>query len=250
MKEKEFLELVEKSELAQHLDFFKQHMRQSYDIILLDKAADIGESRLGGHPDLPVDTVWPVHKAYGPYCFFAQINFAQIPQTDNPQLPKDGLLSLFYAIDIENGEEFWQDADYVLGIYTPAGTPLQTRKNHEVFDYFYPGKSIAIAFEESVDVPFDEYQVQDWPFNEEEADIYYDLVYTLHPSKSHLLGYPRYDSLAYDPTPEEGNFIPFITLPSYNALSWCWHDGDKLIVFQNVEKLKQGDFTDLKSDAG
>lgn len=249
MKEVDFLKRVETSELAPHLAFFKNNMRPAIEMLHLQKKAGLGESRLGGMPDLPVGMSWPEHERFGPYCFIGQINFAQVPQVGG-LLPQDGLLSLFFTLDVEGGEAFWQDPDYVLGIYTAAGTPLQTQKTPQVFDYFYPDKSMTLAFEAGIDVPFDCYQVKDWPFNDDESDAYCDIVEQLHPSGAYLLGYPSHCSLAYDPTPEGKDVCPLITLPSYDELEWCWHDGDKLMVFQEREKLLRGDFSNLMSDAG
>ncbi len=58
---------------------------------------DVGQSRIGGHPDLPQDIEWPMwgDKAL---IFVAQINFSEIP--DSPVrdlLPKSGFLWIFYG---------------------------------------------------------------------------------------------------------------------------------------------------------
>ncbi|UXM95304.1 YwqG family protein [Bartonella sp. HY329] len=59
---------------------------------------DIGQSRIGGGPDLAPDTLWPRDSQGFYYNFLAQINLADI--VDNQDyLPQQGLISLFYGND-------------------------------------------------------------------------------------------------------------------------------------------------------
>lgn len=57
----------------------------------------IGESRVGGDPDLPPEFAWPMIEDY-PLTFVAQINLEEVAlfETMN-ELPRKGLLSFFYA---------------------------------------------------------------------------------------------------------------------------------------------------------
>lgn len=76
----------------------------------------IGESRMGGEPDLPVNFVWPEWQipaddtSYGwpesnrttptPLDFIAQINLSELASyPGSEQLPKNGFLYFFYLID-------------------------------------------------------------------------------------------------------------------------------------------------------
>ena len=77
----------------------------------------LGETKLGGHPDLPPDTPWS-HSDGRPLAFVAQIRLDDLPRLDDDVLPASGLLSFFCApIALDE-----QDAGRVL--YTPTGTPL------------------------------------------------------------------------------------------------------------------------------
>jgi hypothetical protein len=64
-----------------------------------DDYSSVGNTRLGGDPDLPEGVEWPVDadaevRRYPN--FIGQINFAEIPRLPNDDvLPKSGLLSLF-----------------------------------------------------------------------------------------------------------------------------------------------------------
>lgn len=203
-----------------------------------ESAKDSG-SRFGGHPFLPSDFQWPQH-GVGEYRFLGQINFSEI--TDRPRiLPESGLLSIFYAFDKE-GEIFWGDEGYVLGFYWP------NFDNYSMFDspITNPPGSIGVNLNGGIDIPRNEYLREDWPFD---SDALNELIDALDENNEYLLGYPSFMSLAYDPTPE-GDWISFLTVHSLDALDWCWHDGDKLMVFIEASKLAKCDFGNLKSDAG
>ena len=86
----------------------------------------------------------------------------------------------------------------------------------------------------------------DWPFD---RDVLDQLTDAIDAPGEYLLGYPSFTSLAYDPTPG-AEWISLLTVYSLDEFDWCWHDGDKLMVFIESEKLKKRDFSNLKSDAG
>ncbi len=68
---------------------------------LLPKTSDsIGQSKLGGRPDLPDQFAWPADKGRPLQNFLLQINFADTALFDetNP-LPESGLLSFFYDLE-------------------------------------------------------------------------------------------------------------------------------------------------------
>lgn len=58
----------------------------------------IGESKLGGIPDLPLDFQWPTYDR-SPIDFLLQVNVTQASALDETGLlPKSGLLSFFYDL--------------------------------------------------------------------------------------------------------------------------------------------------------
>jgi uncharacterized protein YwqG len=62
-------------------------------------ALPLGNSRLGGRPDLPSGKNWPAWQGY-PMAFVGQINLADIAAHDaEGHLPHSGLLSFFCAVD-------------------------------------------------------------------------------------------------------------------------------------------------------
>ncbi|WP_158304965.1 YwqG family protein [Hahella chejuensis] len=181
---------------------------------------------------------WPVHDI-GEYRFLGQINFSEI-QNGPASLPKVGLLSLFYAFD-ENGEVFWGDDGYVLGYYWPNTEELSLYPDPEGVV-----QARKILLQTGVEIPRHEELRQDWPFD---TDALYAIQDLEGICDDYILGYPSHSSLAYDPTPGE-DWVSLLTLSSHDELEWCWHDGDKLMIFIEKSKLIQKDFGNLKSDAG
>lgn len=233
---KQFIHFDE--ELSPHTEYLNSITKPCIDITFsLDEAKD-GDSRFGGTPLVPKDFVWPTHQD-GEYRFLGQINFSDISQVTG-ELPTSGLLSLFYAYD-EEGEVFWGDDGYVLGYFY--------RETNDLSLYAQPIKSSAakkITFVPGIEIPRHEDLRQDWPFD---TDALYGLSELEGYCEDYMLGYPSFNTLAYDPTPAE-DWISLLTITSYDEFEWCWHDGDKLMIFIEKEKLKKADFSYLKTDAG
>jgi len=226
-------------ELRPHLEYIEGLARPSVVLDFAGAAPGDHDSRFGGSPVVPEGFNWPEHEV-GEYRFLGQINFGEIAHRPSI-LPEKGILSLFYAFD-EDGEVFWGDDGYVLGFYwpnigelraipAPRESPVQPKK---------------LKMTVGIDIPSSAELRGDWPF---ETDLLYWLKEQGCFADDYMLGYPSFHSLAYDPTPGPG-WISLITLTSHDDLGWCWHDGDKLMVFIEQEKLESQDFSSLKTDAG
>ncbi|MEZ5850062.1 MAG: DUF1963 domain-containing protein [Hyphomicrobiaceae bacterium] len=74
---------------------------------------DIGNTRMGGGPDLAVGVDWPRNASGLYYNFLAQIDLAALPWRDQ-RLPADGLVSIFNDTDQTTGPV----------LYTPRGAKL------------------------------------------------------------------------------------------------------------------------------
>ena len=212
--------------------------KPSADIFFSDGVASHLESRFGGYPLVGKDFVWPKHKV-GEYRFLGQINFSEIRDCPE-QLPKSGLLSLFYAYD-EDGEIFWGEEGYVLAYYYPDVDDLVLFERSDLLPV-----TKKVRLEAGLEIPKHEELRSDWPFDPE---LLYELPYLIGHRDNYMLGYPSFCSLAYDPTPGDG-WLSLLTLASNDGLDWCWHDGGKLMVFIEKEKLENADFSCLKCDAG
>lgn len=258
----DLLKRIETSEIAKHKDFILQSIRPAIDIIKnKDAKPYLACSRFGGIPDLPAGSLWPTYNST-PYRFLGQINFADVPQSKT-DLPSNGLLSFFVSdftstdeLDEEQEEEneekriFWNDDGYIHTIYTPEVSKLKPI-SPPANCYVENPSEVVLAFHETIDLPYDEYQVKNWPFpfDSNEAKIYDEIRVSLHRSEDYLLGYPSHNSLGYNPAPSE-DWYSLLTLDSDEKLNWYWHDGDKLMVFIEIAKLKKYNFDLLKADAG
>ncbi len=238
--------------LAGHADYLRGIAKPCVNITLSHAAPQLSGSRFGGHPFVPLDFRWPNHDV-GIYRFLGQIDFTEVAAANRNThgalelLPSSGLLTLFYAED-EDGEVFWGDDDYVIGFYWPhtEGHATLHAPHGKV------PKAKALSFAHGVDLPRHSELREDWPFEDEEEAL--ECLATeaqeiLGTGDDYLLGYPSFCSLAYDPTPGE-EWISLLTLQSHERLRWCWHDGDKLMIFIEADKLRALDFRRLKTDAG
>lgn len=236
-------------ELAPYRDLLLRIARPSVEIDLVDDAPLPHGSRFGGHPWVPHDFAWPKHPI-GEYRFLGQFDFQEIVESHGAArcdaLPANGLLSLFYATD-EEGEVFWQDDDYVLGFFWPRP------EGHHLLG---PPEGSApdarrLALRSRLRLPERRELLGDDASIDEDAleTMLHVLPKHLDLSGQWLLGYPLYGTLAYDPTPGDG-WMALLTLPSLDAFEWCWHDGDRLMVFIETSRLAMRDFAHLRCDAG
>jgi len=231
--------ILQDKELAPHVDYILSIAKPSVDINVSEETPDDGGCRLGGDPNVPAGFTWPVHDI-GEYRFLGQFNFTEL---DNPPaaLPVSGLLSLFYAYD-EDGEVFWRDPGYIIGYYWPDQTGFSVQNAPQAG---LP-KTRKITLNTRLDLPRHAELRDDWSLDEDDLDA---LLYWRDSNDAYLLGYPSFTSLAYDPTPK-GDWVSLLTIHSLDAFDWCWHDGDKLMVFIEADRLEKCDFSRLASDAG
>ncbi len=67
---------------------------------------NIGQSRIGGYPDLPASLPWPTDPLVGDaLCFVLQLNFAELPTLPEHPLPKKGMLYLFLDEDENHAQQ-------------------------------------------------------------------------------------------------------------------------------------------------
>lgn len=236
--------------LAAHTEYLRRIARPCVRIALSDTPPRASGSRFGGLPFVPPDFRWP-EAPVGAYRFLGQIDFAEIPNPPE-SLPASGLLTLFFAED-EDGEVFWGDDDYVVGFYWPNAdghTTMPAPKGAANRGRARDEEAVALSFATGLDLPRHRELREDWPFDDEAMEHLADMAdAALDATDDHLLGYPTFNTLAYDPTPGD-DWISLLTLSSHDRFDWCWHDGDKLMIFIETERLKALDFGRLKTDAG
>jgi uncharacterized protein YwqG len=107
-----------------------------------EAAIPLGASKIGGRPDLPAKTGWPVYRDGKPLAFLAQINLAEIAKLGTPVegLPSNGLLSIFSVWgwtgasygDPETPNDrtgfFQEENGWTAVLHTPPRAKLERRK--------------------------------------------------------------------------------------------------------------------------
>jgi uncharacterized protein YwqG len=229
--------------LHSHAALVQHIARPCVDITLHAGPPESCRSRFGGLPLVPPDFVWPSHPE-AEYRFLGQIDFSEIDSPPAP-LPETGLLCLFYLQDAQ-GNLFWQDDGYVVGHYRHDPTLLiEKQPPHE--SHVPP---CALALKRGWSLPERRELLEGVTLDEMASEsLFYDVPEMARRPNQWLLGYPRYNTLAYDPTPGT-DWVPLLVVPSIDALDWCWHDGDTLMIFIEADRLAARDFDHLKCDAG
>ena len=257
MTSQQVQQLLEHPRLTAYTALIEKYLHPSVDISMLNQLPLPQHSRFGGEAYVPADFVWPQHPE-GDYYFLGQIDCAEIINRP-PLLPAHGLLAFFFAQDAE-GEVFWGDEGYVRAYYWPdcQGFRLYPQPPNAALasgDLLLNTASRRIVLQGGMDLPL----CTELYADDEEAGS--QLLRVLQDEgiwaqimgeevSDHLLGYPFYQSLAYDPTPPDGNWLPLLCIASHDVFWWNWHDDDYLTVFIEYDTLAAGDFSVLRCDAG
>lgn len=109
----------------------------------------LGQSRIGGIPDLPASLPWPKDASLDRYrSFLLQINFAELPSFDGNPLPERGMLYMFTG-------EIEDDSDQLI-VYTgseqltPRVLPDEAEFVTDWYDDLVPHR---LVFELTPDIP-------------------------------------------------------------------------------------------------
>lgn len=89
--------------LSKYFKTIKPLIRPKIDLTLIpDSNIKIGQSKVGGNPDLTNENKWPKAENNKSMSFIAQMNCEVLSNYDTQQLlPKNGLISFFYCADQE-----------------------------------------------------------------------------------------------------------------------------------------------------
>jgi uncharacterized protein YwqG len=160
-------------------------------------------------------------------------------------LPVKGLLSVFVADD-EEQQYFWGNDGYAKVFFFPEIDDLMPLVDYPLHNQ----PCVPVRLESSMNLPWRRDLLKDVAMSEGQIEeLTWDIFRQIDFNANYLLGYPFYNTLAYDPRPDE-TWTSLLTLRSIDELGWHWHDGDKLMLFIEKDKLAKGDFSYIKSDAG
>jgi len=134
----EYSRRIEGAGLSVYRDALVSVVEPSIRLVPVGGASEdlVGTSRLGGLPDLPVETDWPVNDGE-PLSFIAQLNLAETRQYDaEGLLPESGLLSFFYDAVAQEAWGF-DPADHgsFAVLYSPASSQLVSREAPATLDH-------------------------------------------------------------------------------------------------------------------
>lgn len=213
---------------------------------------NLGQSRIGGYPDLPASLSWPVNmKFHRPLCFILQLNFAELPQFPNHPLPNKGMLYLF----LDESENHAQQLVLYLG-----DEPLQPMKLPEgtdfITDWYNDLVAHTLEFNVFADIP--RWATNDFAALAEQINIDIDgedalstLTYKLTEYVGKLLGHAA--GIGHDPR-EDAYVVREVNpawLYKHNELRNNNVDLSKGAFWQNLLELQSEDNVNIMfGDAG
>ena len=216
-------------ELENYQEAILQNAQVAIDMTLGEPGQEkVGESRIGGAPDVPEDWQWPGNEEGEKFAFLLQINLADIPPFEGNPLPPRGLLAFFIGLDepasnIEN-QIFLFDADNL----QPALMPDESEFADDAYLDLAPHR---LNFSLRADVPH--WDTDDWEelaaeMDSDEQDAFNDLAGRSQEKIAQLLGHVS--GIGHDPRGDA------FVVREVNA-EWIY----------NYEKRRELDFTPQKN---
>ncbi|MDR3228764.1 MAG: DUF1963 domain-containing protein [Puniceicoccales bacterium] len=135
-------------------EFIRLHLHR-----VQEKKIGIGQTKVGGRPDLPKQTAWPQEEnpenRSGLMAFIAQINLAEIAPFDTDNfLPKSGMLYFFYSVKAGAWGNHAEDRDKFKVIYFEGNTSdLERREFPEALNAESRFKAAKVIFRREVGPP-------------------------------------------------------------------------------------------------
>lgn len=178
--------------LSNHWLFFKSHLKKEIQVLIestTESRFKLGQSKIGGQPDLPKNTEWFKEDNGQPLSFIAQINLAELTYLDEiKELPASGCLYFFYSAD----QSAWgfdpKDKDkFKVFFYEGDVSNLERRGFPETLDESARYKPCKLSFNMSASLPnWGQDYVAD-RLNKDEMDKYFDI--TEEEGSNKLLGH-------------------------------------------------------------
>jgi uncharacterized protein (TIGR02996 family) len=216
-----------------------------------EKQLAVGQSKFGGHPDLPQTANWPTCEA-GPLGFLGQINLDELAQTQVVRwLPRGGLLSFFAYQSYTSGHQPGAGPE-VAGdtrvLYSPPSATLRRRPPPDDLgdDGNAPFHACRLGWCETWDLP-DRQDVLPRQYSADRKKLdkgdrwekVHEIRRQCHSFGHHLLGYSVHFRTMEDPSPGP-DWSNLLCLNSDDHLDWSWCDGEHLAVFVHQDDLALG----------
>jgi uncharacterized protein YwqG len=182
------------------------------------ESLSLGQSRLGGAPDVPEDLAWP-HWNGEPQSFIGQFNLGDVPSIPGLPLPSDGALLFFYTARQDTWGFDPKDRGSFGVTYVSSGRPL--RRPNQVPDVPNEGRfqCCSVTFHEDLSLPpWESQPIERLGLNDAEQDAYFELLEESVGLAHQLGGYP--DQVQGDMTAE----LELVTNGLYTGDASGWAD--------------------------
>lgn len=180
--------------LSKHWDYFETLLKK--ELIIKPKGADenelpLGRSKIGGRPDLSVNTGWFREENGKCLSFIAQINLSEVAQLEGAGLlPRKGMLYFFYSAKQQAwGFDIKDKGKFKVFFDNTDHTKLERKDFPDDLEEHARYKPCKLSFIESVSLP-------DWEspsvinkLNNEESGNYSYLLEEYAPDMNKLLGH-------------------------------------------------------------
>jgi uncharacterized protein YwqG/predicted DNA-binding protein (MmcQ/YjbR family) len=218
----------------------------------------VGQTKIGGQPDLPDGIEWPQFKDGKPLAFLAQLNLAEVASvTKLPGLAESGLLSFFSVFGWQAAGDAdpqlppgKNDHDWTRILYHPGKqTVLQRRRTPSEVNSFTAAK---VEFVPITCFPTHtkEPDVARLNWKPDVKDRYDDFVSAYNevrghqlgnPARNLLLGYTDYEQHFVNDVAAENLQLLFQLASDENA-GMCWGDGGFIYFWMRPEDLVRQNF--------
>lgn len=217
----------------------------------------IGQSKIGGRPDLPPGIVWPMLSTGKPLVFLAQINLAESAEVETfADLPRIGLLSVFSAYGWqEDGDDgTWlpvqTSPDWTRILYQPTANGLRRQESPTGVKTF---PAAPVKFVPILSLPEDEGEpvLATLCASDDDQSRFSKIHCTFnsvtmsplgHPPKHQLLGYPFYEQ-GIEPMVVKQKLRMVFQLESDDNIAMLWGDGGRLYFWMKPDDLKKCNFS-------
>jgi len=188
--EEDLKKLFQAFGLESKFELFKPLIRSKIDIDLFPETEGnigVGQSKIGGRPDLPLECAWPKTDAGKSLAFVAQLNCEQTSTYDKESLlPKQGIISFFYCAD----QAAWgfdpKDKDRFKVIYTEDLSKLKRIEFPDDLEEYVRYSPNSVKFDKSLSLPGWEHDCIDEILTDPEIDSYMELS---RGSENQVFGY-------------------------------------------------------------
>lgn len=152
----------------------------------------VGESKVGGQPDLPDYYEWPKDEKGKPLSFIAQFNLAELAPFEKENiLPRQGMLYFFYSAE----QEVWgfdpADRSGFRVIYYPLADKLSKQSFPEDLTEDSIFKPNRLTFESALYLPDPQHHSVEHLIADEDAENYSEALSIVY-EENRVLGYAHY----------------------------------------------------------